>query len=106
MTTMITKYIKRKLPAPRQSFFLFGPRGTGKTTWVNHEFKNAHQVNLLNESLYQSYLADISQFGSELRSLKPGSLVFVDEIQRLPNLLNEVHRFMEEKKLQFILKCI
>jgi predicted AAA+ superfamily ATPase len=103
MTTMITKYIKRKLPAPQQSFFLFGPRGTGKTTWVNHEFKNAHQINLLNESLYQSYLADISLFGSELRALKPGSLVFVDEIQRLPNLLNEVHRFMEEKKLQFIL---
>jgi predicted AAA+ superfamily ATPase len=99
----MSKYIDRLLPVPQQSFFLFGPRGTGKTTWVNHEFQNAHQVNLLNESLYQSYLADISQFSNEMRALKPASWVFVDEIQRLPGLLNEVHRFMEEKKLQFIL---
>lgn len=100
---MMSKYINRILPCPRQSFFLFGPRGTGKTTWVNHEFKGAYRVNLLDESLYLSYLADISLFANELRALEPGSWVFVDEIQRLPNLLNEVHRFMEEKRLQFIL---
>ena len=103
MTAMISKYIDRLLNVPSQSFFLFGPRGTGKTTWVNHQFQKAYRVNLLNESLYQSYLADISQFANELRTLESGSWVFVDEIQRLPNLLNEVHRFMEEKKLQFIL---
>ncbi|MCP4153722.1 MAG: ATP-binding protein [bacterium] len=103
MTTMMTKYLKRVLPVPKQSFFLFGPRGTGKTTWVNHEFKNAHRFNLLDESLYQSYLADVSQFANQLRALEPGSQVFVDEIQRLPNLLNEVHRFMEEQNLHFIL---
>ncbi|MCP5102730.1 MAG: ATP-binding protein [bacterium] len=100
---MMTKYLKRVLPVPKQSFFLFGPRGTGKTTWVNHEFKNAHRFNLLDESLYQSYMADISQFAGQLRTLEPGSWVFVDEIQRLPNLLNEVHRFMEEQDLNFIL---
>ena len=100
---MISKYIDRLLKTPTQSFFLFGPRGTGKTTWVNHQFPTAYGVNLLNESLYQSYLADISQFANELRTLKPGTWVFVDEIQRLPNLLNEVHRFIEEKNLHFIL---
>lgn len=103
MTAMVTKNLKRVIPAPKQSFFLFGAWGTGKTTWVNREFKDAHRFNLLDESLYQSYLADISRFASELRTLEPGSWVFVDEIQRLPNLLNEVHRFMEEKGLQFIL---
>jgi predicted AAA+ superfamily ATPase len=103
MTTMMSKYIDRLLKTPAQSFFLFGPRGTGKTTWVNHQFPDAYRINLLNESLYQSYLADISQFANELRALKPGSWVFVDEIQRLPNLLNETHRFIEEKNLHFIL---
>ena len=103
MTVMMSKYVERQLKRPAQSFFLFGPRGTGKTTWVNHQFPNAYRVNLLNESLYQTYLADISQFANELRTLKPGSWVFVDEIQRLPNLLNEVHRFIEEKNLHFIL---
>jgi predicted AAA+ superfamily ATPase len=103
MTAMISKYIDRLLKVPSQSFFLFGPRGTGKTTWVNHQFPQAHRINLLNESLYQSYLADISLFANELRTLESASWVFVDEIQRLPNLLNEVHRFIEEKRLQFIL---
>ena len=103
MTAEMSKYLDRLMPVPKQSYFLFGPRGTGKTTWVNHEFQDAYQVNLLNESLYQSYLADISQFANELRTLNPGTWVFVDEIQRLPNLLNEVHRFMEERDLQFIL---
>ena len=80
-----------------------GPRGTGKTTWVRHEFPEAHVISLLDEALYQAYLADISRFAAELRALPEGTWVFVDEIQRLPNLLNEVHRFIEERGLRFIL---
>jgi predicted AAA+ superfamily ATPase len=60
-------------------------------------------VNLLDEALYQSYLANVALFAAELRTVKPGSLVAVDEIQRLPALLNEVHRFMEERRLRFAL---
>jgi hypothetical protein len=60
-------------------------------------------VNLLDEALYQSYLARIDLFAAELRTLKPGSLVVLDEVQRLPQLLNEVHRFMEERKPRFAL---
>ena len=88
---------------PQQSFFLFGPRGTGKTMWVNREFPDIYTVSLLDEGLYQSYLADISRFAGELRALEPGSWVFVDEIQRLPSLLNEVHRFIEERGHRFVL---
>lgn len=99
----MSEYLKRLVPKPKQSFFLFGPRGTGKTTWVRHEFPEAHEVSLLDESLYQSYLADVSRFAGELRALPDGAWVFVDEIQRMPNLLNEVHRFIEEKGLRFIL---
>lgn len=88
---------------PKQSFFLFGLRGVGKSTWVSNEFPDAHRFDLLDEGLYQSLLADPGQFAGELRRLDPGAWVVVDEIQRLPNLLNEVHRFIEERRLRFAL---
>ena len=103
MTTIVAEYVRRCIRPPQQSFFLFGPRGTGKTMWVNREFPDIHTVNLLDEGLYQSYLADISRFAGELRALEPRSWVFVDEIQRLPSLLNEVHRFIEERGHRFVL---
>ena len=100
---MLAEYVERCIRPPQQSFFLFGPRGTGKTMWVNREFADIYTVSLLDEGLYQSYLADISRFAGELRALEPGSWVFVDEIQRLPSLLNEVHRFIEERGHRFVL---
>src|SRR2546422_5462626 len=93
----------RLLKAPSSSFFLFGPRGTGKTTWLEANFPGVKTFDLLNEGLYQSYLADITLFSRELLTLPPRSWVAVDEIQRLPSLLNEVHRFMEKGKLRFAL---
>ncbi len=99
MTLMYARSLKSK----KHSFFLLGPRGTGKSTWLNHYFKQAKIINLLDEALYQSYLEDISLFYETLKLLKPNSWVVVDEIQRMPNLLNEVHRLIEEKKLKFAL---
>ena len=96
-------YRPRTLAGPRSSFFLFGPRGTGKTTWVRHEYPDAHRVDLLDEALYQSYLADAGRFTAELRAIETEAWVFVDEIQRLPGLLNEVHRHIEDGGLRFIL---
>lgn len=85
------------------SFFLFGPRGTGKTTWVRQVFPEAYRIDLLDEALYQSYLADIGLFAQQLRAVPRESWVVVDEVQRIPTLLNEVHRFMEERNLRFVL---
>ena len=99
----MTLYRPRSLAAPRSSFFLFGPRGTGKTTWVRHEYPDAYRVDLLDEALYQSFLADAGRFAGELQATAPGDWVFVDEIQRLPGLLNEVHRHIEDRGLRFIL---
>lgn len=47
----------RILAPPKGSLFLFGPRGTGKSTWLHATFPDAHTINLLDEALYQSYLA-------------------------------------------------
>ena len=96
-------YYERVLAKPKSSFFLFGCRGTGKSTWVKHQFPDAHVISLLDESLYQSFLAAPELFRKRLRAIKDTEWIFVDEIQRLPQLLNEVHAAIEEFKLKFIL---
>lgn len=94
---------KRLLKAPGQSFFLFGMRGVGKSTWSRQAFPGAHRFDLLDEGLYQSYLRDARLFGRELQQLPAGQTVVVDEVQRLPGLLNEVHRFIESHRMRFVL---
>ena len=98
-----TTIYHRLLQPPRQSFFLFGMRGVGKSTWARQLFPQAPRFDLLDEGLFQSYLRDPSLFGRELQRLSRGQWVLVDEVQRLPWLLNEVHRFIEERGLRFAL---
>ena len=98
-----TESYSRLTRPPRQSFFLLGVRGVGKSTWARRQFPDALRIDLLDESRYQDYLVDPSLFAGELATCHPGSRVVVDEIQRLPNLLNEVHRFIEERRLKFAL---
>lgn len=85
-----------------KSFFLFGPRGTGKSTWVRKEFPNAIYLDLLEASLYNSLLANPER----LRGFIPPGFkdwVIIDEVQKVPELLNEVHRLIESQKLRFVL---
>ena len=95
--------LPRILKAPEQSFFLMGPRGSGKSTWLRATFPDAHVIDLLAEDTYQRLLASPGLFADELRALTSVRWVIVDEVQRLPGLLNEVHRFIEEKRLRFVL---
>ena len=88
---------------PRQSFFLLGVQGVGKSTWARQEFPDAPRINLLNEARDRDYLAAPSLFAADFQAAAPGSWVVVDEIQRLPNLLNEVHRHIEDRQLKFAL---
>src|SRR6266508_1916578 len=97
------KLYPRIYTAPGQSFFLFGPRGVGKSTWAKQQFPKTPRIDLLDEALYQSYLADPDMFAAELRALPDHSWVVVDEIQRLPSLLNQIHRSTEKKRLRFVL---
>ena len=86
----------------RQSFFLFGPRGTGKTTWLKQRFPDAIYLDLLDHALYLELLARPQR----LRDLIPPGYdgwVVVDEVQRTPLVLNEVHRLIEADGLRFIL---
>ena len=95
--------LQRITVAPKGSFFLFGARGVGKSTWARETLAGAHRFDLLDEGLFQSFLADPALFGAELRTLAPDRWVVVDEVQRIPGLLNEVHRAIEELQLHFAL---
>jgi predicted AAA+ superfamily ATPase len=81
----------RTATVPDHSFFLFGPRATGKTTWLRHHLGDALWFNLLLEDDYLPLLASSRPFRERVEAAAPGSWVVVDEVQRLPGLLNEVH---------------
>jgi predicted AAA+ superfamily ATPase len=66
-------------------------------------FPDAPRIDLLDEGLYQSFLREPGLFANELRTLPRRSTVVVDEIQRIPGLLNEVHRFIEDRQMRFVL---
>lgn len=100
---MVTKYSRLLLP-PKDSFFLLGVRGVGKSTWVREHFKEAaRNYDLLDETLYTELLANKSRFYEEIVGEARGAWVIVDEIQRLPSLLNECHRLIEERGIKFAL---
>ncbi len=94
---------QRLIRQPSQSFFLLGVRGVGKSTWARTEFHEAPVIDLLDERLYQDLLGDPALFSQALVDLKPRDWVVIDEIQRLPALLNEVHRLIESRRLRFAL---
>lgn len=94
---------KRVFTPPAKSFFLFGPRGTGKSTLLKQLYPNAKIFNLLLEKQYQSYLADPELFYNTVQAIPAGQWVIVDEIQRIPELLNYIHQLIEEKKWNFAL---
>lgn len=86
----------------RQSFFLFGPRGVGKTAWLRERFPDAPFFDLLDADTYARLLAVPSRLGDQIPATHHGGVV-LDEIQRLPELLNEVHRLIEARRLRFVL---
>lgn len=96
MYARILKYPKDK------SFFLFGPRGTGKTTWLKSQFPNALYFDLLDSEIYNDFLARPHRLEQMIPNIYNG-IVVLDEVQRVPALLHEVHRLIEERGLIFAL---
>jgi predicted AAA+ superfamily ATPase len=87
----------RSLPTPKSSFFLFGPRGTGKSTWIRERFEDALVLNLLETDRMLAYERDPTLFRAEVLAQPRGRWIVLDEVQRVPRLLDEVHFLMEEK---------
>ncbi len=96
--------INRFFKPPSESFFLFGPRGTGKSTLMKSLFANALWIDLLSDKNFRKYSARPELLGQVLEGLPPHPTVVIDEIQRIPLLLNEVHRWIEKNPaIRFVL---
>jgi predicted AAA+ superfamily ATPase len=95
--------IPRFLPLPSRSFFVFGPRGTGKSTWLRQVLRDAVLMDLLDTSLFLELSRDPHRLEAMVGQRPPGTWVVLDEIQKVPALLDEVHRLMESRQWRFAL---
>lgn len=81
-----------------QSYFLFGPRGTGKSTWLRQHYEDAVLVDLLDPEVFRAYSAKPERIGDLVRAQVPGRTIIIDEIQKVPDLLDVVHLLLEEQQ--------
>ena len=100
---MQTMY-KRLFDPPDRSFFLLGPRGTGKTTWLKENYKKALFYDLLNPSTYLKLRRNPELFRQEIVA-SPKKIILIDEVQKWPILLDDVQYFLSQmnNQRQFIL---
>lgn len=101
---MVDRLIK---PLKSDSFFVFGARGTGKSTFISDQFllnSNCLKIDLLDSDSEEKYSRDPGLIEREIEALRSRpEWVFIDEIQRVPKLLNHVHRLIENQKQKFVL---
>jgi len=101
---MKTEFIPRLLPAPKAHFFLLGPRGTGKTAWCNSQFKSALRIDLLDAATLREYSSKPERLIQFVSGNAHKKQIVIDEIQKLPQLLDAVHLLIERKDgHQFVL---
>lgn len=87
----------------KKSFFLLGPRATGKTFLIRHQLSdNDLVINLLRSDVFLRLSSHPEELEDIINSAKK-NLIVIDEIQLIPSLLNEVHRLIEDKKYTFLL---
>ncbi len=122
---MVNAVFKRLVsPSKNSSFFIFGARGTGKSTYIEHQllpdwnvnvpiellskgvwsFRRVLYFDLLNDDVEESFLKDPEKLKREIAALdeKP-EWVIIDEVQKVPRLLDVVHSVIEKQKIKFIL---
>lgn len=87
----------RTLQPPSSAFFLFGPRGTGKSTWLRNNLPGALVVNLLQQENMVRYESQPELLRAQVLARPTSDWIVIDEVQRVPKLLNEVHYLMEEE---------
>lgn len=96
--------INREFEVPDHTCFIFGPRGTGKSTLLRERYKDALWIDLLKPDLLRAYLAWPERLEDFVKANPKNSIIVIDEIQKAPELLSVVHRMIEKKEgKQFIL---
>ena len=92
------RHVARIVPPPTKTFLLLGPRGTGKSTWLSDAFPGALTIDLLDSARFLALSRAPSELERLVMPLAAGEWVVIDEIQRIPALLDEVHRLYERKR--------
>ena len=93
------RHLNRRAALAKKSHFLFGPRATGKSWLLRRQLPEAQVFDLLDHDVYSRLLRRPRQLGEEIQK----KWVVIDEVQRIPELLNEVHRLIEEEHVRFLL---
>lgn len=108
MDTIFDRILKISLP-PRQSAFLWGPRKTGKSTYLRKRFPESLRFDFLKSDLYLEIMKDPSRLRARIEAeldrgaIAPNSPIILDEVQKVPAVLDDVHWLIEEKGCSFIL---
>ncbi len=98
------KFVERFFKAPVDSFFIFGPRGTGKSTWLKKTFSDAYLVDLLDDKTFRDHIARPERIKQIVEANPRIRRYIIDEIQKAPALLDSIHGLIEEYEThQFIL---
>ena len=98
-------YLRKQtfIGAEKESIFFWGARQTGKTTLIKSLYPGSLWFDLLLSDVFERFQKNPSQLREIILATNPDKPVIIDEIQRIPALLNEVHWLIENKKIQFIL---
>lgn len=97
------KRILRLPEKPGKSFFLWGPRQTGKTTLLKQLYPDAFRIDLLKTDELIRYSRKPAVLREEVAALPQSQLVVIDEIQKVPGLLDEIHYLIQEDGRHFVL---
>jgi len=89
---------RRFLRDPGGSFFLFGPRGSGKSTWLGQVFPGERTIDLLDPGSARRYEARPERIEEVVAALEAPHVVIIDEVQKVPRILDAVHRLMEKHR--------
>jgi predicted AAA+ superfamily ATPase len=96
--------IKRRLGLPSRSFFVFGPRGVGKSTWLRQVLPEGTPIiDLLRSDVFLDLSRDPALLEAMIGRRSSGSWACIDEVQKAPAILDEVHRLIEGRGLRFAL---
>lgn len=99
---MLTR-IQKLQEIREDSMFLWGPRQTGKSTLLKQLFPDAPYYDLLKSEVYALYKVKPSRLRDECIMMEEGEIVIIDEVQKIPELLDEVHWLMVNRGIHFIL---
>src|SRR5207249_8444501 len=99
---LVTRKLDLRPLLEKKSCFLFGPRQTGKTSLIASQFPDALRIDLLDDEEYLALQARPTRLRERIP--RSGGVIVIDEIQRVPALLNEVHRYLESRRdLRFLM---